>query len=122
MNVSKISILHPLQPLGVTGLPSGQMLHLSPEIPGLQIHLPLICSQSVLTDPYGEQSQAKNQTKSRLNKKIVIFSLLMKAFRLKSPNLTKECYKKEIFFDFEFISVTNLDYLMVWNCLQMVNC
>ena len=67
----KNRILHPLQPLGVTGLPSGQMLHLSPEIPGLQIHLPLICSQSVLTDPYGEQSQAKNQTKSKLNEKLL---------------------------------------------------
>ena len=39
-------------------MPSGQVSHLSPDIPGLQIHLPLICSQSVLTDPYGEQSHA----------------------------------------------------------------
>lgn len=45
------SSLHPWHPLGDTGVPSGQMSHLSPDMPGLQMHLPLICSQSVRTDP-----------------------------------------------------------------------
>ena len=56
------SILHPLQPLGVTGVPSGHMSHLSPIMPGLQIHFPLICSQSVLTEPKGEQTHAEKDT------------------------------------------------------------
>ena len=57
-----IIILHPVQPLDVTGVPSGHMSHLSPTIPGLQIHLPLICSQFVLMEPKGEQTHAEKDT------------------------------------------------------------
>jgi hypothetical protein len=34
--------LHPLHPVYVTGVPSGQVSHLVPKIPGLQTHRPLI--------------------------------------------------------------------------------
>ena len=55
-------------------MPSGQVSHLSPDIPGLQIHLPLICSQSVLTDPYGEQSHAGKLKSKHIFKIDNIFS------------------------------------------------
>ena len=61
-NTDSIIILHPVQPLDVTGVPSGHMSHLSPTIPGLQIHLPLICSQFVLMEPKGEQTHAEKDT------------------------------------------------------------
>ena len=61
-NTDSIIILHPVQPLDVTGVPSGHMSHLSPIMPGLQIHLPLICSQFVLMEPKGEQTHAEKDT------------------------------------------------------------
>ena len=53
--------LHPSQPFNVTLVPSGHVSHLSPEIPGLHMHFPLICSQSDRTDPCGEQLQTGNK-------------------------------------------------------------
>ena len=53
--------LHPSQPFNVTLVPSGHVSHLSPEIPGLHMHFPLICSQSDRTEPCGEQLQTGNK-------------------------------------------------------------
>ena len=47
-----------MQPLGPSINPDGHMLHFFPPIPGLQMHWPVICSQSSLTDPNKEQAQA----------------------------------------------------------------
>ena len=72
--------LHPSQPFSVTLVPSGHVSHLSPEIPGLHMHFPLICSQSDRTEPYGEQLQTE----------IKIFDLLIETFS-KNINTNLNC-------------------------------
>ena len=47
-----------MHPLGPKVRPVGHTLHFLPPIPGLQIHWPVICSQSSRTEPKSEQAQA----------------------------------------------------------------
>ena len=61
INILLYVFLRPWHPVAWIGVPSGQVSHLSPLIPGLQMHFPDICSQSLRTDPYGEQSHARTQ-------------------------------------------------------------
>lgn len=67
-NTSKFVNLHPSQPIGETFIPSGQVSHLGPRMPGLQTQRPEVCSQSLRTEPKGEQLQAK---RNRRNLKIL---------------------------------------------------
>ena len=49
--VSKYLNHSPVHPLGPSSFPSEHRLHFCPVIPGLHMHLPVICSQSSRTDP-----------------------------------------------------------------------
>ncbi len=84
--------LLPVHPCGPSSLPFGQMLHLAPDTRGLQTHLPVICSQSSLTEPNTLHWQAKNhENKTQIESRSILHCLTEKAVSFIVLRVTESC-------------------------------